>query len=514
MEWEKRMIDQEGILKKETENIYKFRRQFVLGPEYLSYLHGWERTKIDDNNYITSHPDLDKASVQIEGTSLFLLGFILDPFNPKKKNTDILNDLMQCKDSTDLFEETGKYGGRWILIYKTDKEFIMFNDMAGLRQIFHMKDIKGEIWCCSEPEILKDHLDLQQDSEAIEFMKSDAFNKMAEHWWPGNRGLYKDVYHLTPNHYLDLNTYKEIRYWPYKKLAKQNLKNVVQKSSELLKGLIVSASERYKLSLPLTAGWDSRALLSATKGINKNIHYYTLLYRNLDRNHQDVHIPEKLISKFNLEHQAIQCPPKMDDLFEDIYMSNTSCAHMEWGAIAQGMHYDYPQDRMCIKGNVSEIARDTYRIEDKEIPNEKVNAKMLARLMEMSNNEYALRRFDEWLDSARKPCDENNFKLIDLFYWEQRMGNWQAMSQLEWDIVQETFTPYNCRLLMETMLGVNIKFRVIPSNIMYREIIKFLWEELLEIPINPDSTKLSSKEKLKSFIKKKFPFIYIYHLRK
>ncbi len=88
------------------------------------------------------------------------------------------------------------------------------------------------------------------------------------------------------------------------------------------------------------------------------------------------------------------------------------------------------------------------------------------------------------------------------------------MSQLEWDIVQETFTPYNCRLLMETMLGVNIKYRVIPSNIMYREIIKSLWEELLEIPINPNSTKLSSKEKLKSFIKKRFPFIYIYHLRK
>lgn len=36
------------------------------------------------------------------------------------------------------------------------------------------------------------------------------------------------------------------------------------------------------------------------------------------------------------------------------------------------------------------------------------------------------------------------------------MGNWQAMRQLEWDIVQETFTPYNRWILMKKMSGALI----------------------------------------------------------
>lgn len=75
----------EKISQQEIKEIYKFRRQFVLGLEYLSYLHGRERTKIDDNNYITPHPDLEKASAQREEASLFLLGFILAPFNQQKR---------------------------------------------------------------------------------------------------------------------------------------------------------------------------------------------------------------------------------------------------------------------------------------------------------------------------------------------------------------------------------------------------------------------------------------------
>lgn len=104
-----------------------------------------------------------------------------------------MSDLIKCKGSMELFRGTEKYGGRWIIIYKTDKEFIMFNDVAGLRQIFYMKDKEDKIWCCSDPEILNEHLSLYQDSEAVKFMKSDAYQKVIEHWWPGNRGLYKDV---------------------------------------------------------------------------------------------------------------------------------------------------------------------------------------------------------------------------------------------------------------------------------------------------------------------------------
>ena len=89
------------------------------------------------------------------------------------------------------------------------------------------------------------------------------------------------------------------------------------------------------------------------------------------------------------------------------------------------------------------------------------------------------------------------FKILDLFCWEQRMGNWQAMSQTEWDIVQEVFTPFNCRELLTTLLAVDLKFRKEPNYRLYREIINTLWNDVLSEPINP----ISRKEKLVRTVK-------------
>ena len=56
----------------------------------------------------------------------------------------------------------------------------------------------------------------------------------------------------------------------------------------------IIANERYNLSLPLTAGWDSRVLMSATKQIFSDIEFYTLKYRSQTESSQDIRIPARL----------------------------------------------------------------------------------------------------------------------------------------------------------------------------------------------------------------------------
>jgi hypothetical protein len=75
--------------------------------------------------------------------------------------------------------------------------------------------------------------------------------------------------------------------------------------------------------------------------------------------------------------------------------------------------------------------------------------------------------------------------LLDLFYWEQRVGSWASAALVELDLVQETFTPFNHRELLAMLLGVDHRLRASPRNRLHRSLIAHMWPEALSVPINP-----------------------------
>jgi hypothetical protein len=77
------------------------------------------------------------------------------------------------------------------------------------------------------------------------------------------------------------------------------------------------------------------------------------------------------------------------------------------------------------------------------------------------------------------------------------MGSWQAQSQLEWDIVQEVFTPFNSRELLDYMLRMDMSYRQGHNPKLYIDTMKLFWNEVLNEPINPSSFK----ERLAKIIK-------------
>jgi hypothetical protein len=104
-----------------------------------------------------------------------------------------------------------------------------------------------------------------------------------------------------------------------------------------------------------------------------------------------------------------------------------------------------------------------------------------------------------WYNKTKTVSEASGIDILDLFYWEHRMGSWQAQSQLEWDIVQEAYTPFNHRGLLETMLSTPSRYRCAPDYSLYKEICKLLWPRVLEEPINPPAPE-SVKERLKRHI--------------
>ena len=119
-------------------------------------------------------------------------------------------------------------------------------------------------------------------------------------------------------------------------------------------------------------------------------------------------------------------------------------------------------------------------------------------LTRMGNHPFAVNHFNKWLGGIG---DIYNVDILDLFYWEQRAGNWLAMCQLEFDIAwKDIFTPYNCRLLLIDMLSVDDIYRRPPQHELYKKMILTLWPEVLAEPINPHKVQ-TRVQRLKRQIK-------------
>ena len=217
--------------------------------------------------YLTVHPDLPTYQATYKNKSITLLGYMVDPDNPYADNSEIINGLIyQLGTEDNFFEHTDKFGGRWILIVNDGKALKLFNDAAGLRQVFYT-DVPGstDLWCASQPGLIAETLHLETAPEASEFMNSHEYIHNKHHWWPGDSSPYREIKHLLPNHYLDLGTGRSHRYWPNASLDSFSLREAVLANSQILYGLMKSMHNRFNLALSLSAGWDSRVLLATTK---------------------------------------------------------------------------------------------------------------------------------------------------------------------------------------------------------------------------------------------------------
>ena len=115
---------------------------------------------------------------------------------------------------------------------------------------------------------------------------------------------------------------------------------------------------------------------------------------------------------------------------------------------------------------------------------------MLCLFSGFYRNPYVREQLGIWYPGARQYAQDNGYSLLDLFYWEQRMGHWGGQFLAEQDIAMEEITPYNNRILINSLIQVNYKKRRSPNYTFYQKLIQTLWPEALSEPINPDKSYL------------------------
>lgn len=492
---------------------YLFRRQFILGSHYIKSFPKWNKVSINDEFFLSIHPDLDVLKITFKENTIVLLGYILDPFNPSFSNEDIINSIAEeISVADDIFQYIYSLCGRFVFIVKIADETRIFNDAAGYRQIFYYTDDKKNVWCASQPSIMAEEFGLETDPSIEEDLsKLPLIRDEAARWYPGNITLYKGIYHLTPNHYLNLKNVEVKRYWPVKSLKTISVEKAAECSARILQGAFESASRRYDLALAVTAGYDTRALLAACKIFKEKIHYLTHTHSNLDENGPDIQVPRKLLERYGLKHHIVYHSNNVADDFQKIFKKNVTGAkelHNK-NAFAFYKYFETIGKEMVVaQGEAGGLGKRFYRLP----PFYEINEKSLATVVGMRGSRIAELAIKEWLNSANKAV-ALGINILDLLYWELRLGNWSTLAISSYDIVFEGFIPFNCRKLMECLISVDAKYRLTGKRI-HLSLIKQMWAELLEFPLNPfanNKEEIMGKIRDKEFYSKLRFLKFTYH---
>jgi hypothetical protein len=461
-----------------------YRRQYLYGPRVDEFPQ-WRHINLVNGCHLAVHPDLEVTEYKSKPCSLVLLGYLLDPEAPAKLNADILKDLASIGGTTEqITNALDGYGGRYVLFIFNGGDQIVVNDAGGLRQVFYHRAADGGLWLAPQPGLISQKFGLKYSQEAQDFLNSEVIQKNKELWWPGTSSPFKEILHLLPNHQLDLKTGAVKRYWPRERIKKYSVTEGAKIGSRILRGLMKAANNRFDLAMAMTAGYDSRIVFAASKEILKDLYGYTMIYHKLTPTSSDVVWAAKLAEFVGIQHHLFACDKPMTDEFEYLYTHNLEKSYQSYGNIVFGRFQNLDQKKVVVKSVVNEIARCFYYRTGVYPFN--VGPDLLCAVSKLGAHPFARRNFSEWMDDA-KPAQENGYKILDLFYWENRNANWQAMSQLEFDLAQEEFTPFAHRTLLATMLGVDHKHRCMPKNVFQREMVRASWPELDTLPYNPTS---------------------------
>lgn len=459
-------------------NDIRFNRQFLLCDRETGMWSNWRITSIGEQLFLHTHPNLELSQAQTDERQLTLVGYLFDPKLPHATNDELLNNLIGISSFEDIIKATFRLAGKFVLIYRDHKTFRMFHDPAGLREVFYLKG-QSSTPCASQPTLFKEYQTLANVNEpkVLEFYSSSVFHDRKERI--GETTQYEGLFHLQPNHYLDLKTGEAHRYFPSEPLKRLALEDAVDHAAEILKGILAAAEARYKLMIAVTAGMDSRIMLAASRHIEQEVFYFILNSDSLKSDSLDITTPQKLLERMGLPFHILEQGEQVPEKIKNTFIENIE--------LMLHRHFKFWYNVFYQKKNylnitsVSEFSRNYYHYEAD--PNE-VTGKELAAINKFKGEDFVGQVYSDWLAASRKSFQSNGYNTLDMFYWEEKMGNWLANGRSSMGNVIEDFSPFNCRNLMIDFLAVDEKYRGRYNSTFHRKVIEKLCPEALQEPIN------------------------------
>ncbi|MFX0198501.1 MAG: hypothetical protein ACFFCW_20470 [Candidatus Hodarchaeota archaeon] len=459
-----------------------YRRQFLLARQTVPELNGWQRLQVGQY-YLHVHPDLMISVAHDSNKTLTLLGYLFDPESYQSSNQEILQRVLAAtKDFSSLILALKPYPGRYVVFYQDHGSLYLVHDALALREVYYCQR-ENLVLCGSQPNLLvrfsQPKIQESSDPELLDFVRNHLPQIRNGRLWVGDGTPYEAVKHLLPNHYLDLTRMESHRYWPNTQLSRIELDEAVYKCAAFLQGAMKAAAHRHPLMMAVTAGEDSRALLAASKEISSSVYFFINKHDKLNDRSSDIRIPKEIFRRIGIPFNVHQYPKDIPEGFKRIFLENTFYAKDMLLPEIYHVYYNQHSNKLNILG-VGEVGRTKFFDEPK-----KLNPYYLAYMLRHRRSPYAVRECESWLESAKSVACRYKLNIMTLFWWEALIGNWGSVGNSESDIAIEEFDPYASHFLYEMFLSVDPKYRTFRDNILFEELIRFMWPQLLDVPVNP-----------------------------
>ncbi len=411
---------------------------------------------------------------ELNGRVVILLGRFIDSSDPEVEEEQIAECLVKSEDVGTMIEKSRGLAGRFVILYATGGCLFILPDAIASIPVTYTTE--NELFIASNPKFIADIVGWSESAISKEIKSKAA----PTHPLPYDLTMYDQMKKVPPNHFFDCESRRAVRYYPVKRETSLPAEYVAQLSSTLLKNIVIGYHKRFRLSLPLTSGVDSRTILALCRDFMDDIPTYTFFHHHFSERTADVVIPQEIAGKFDFEHLVLRhtdmplealakCQDKLGSMINPSELQNV------WTYFVSGLS-GYTR----LDGGVSTLARSDF---GRDLPESLATSSYLVTKTHNYSKENR-RQVKRWNSDIQVYAEESCISKFDLFYWEHRMGNWSANSYLNSDLLISSLNIFNCRTVIENWLRVPRRDRM--NGQINKKIIKLNWPELLEIPFNPD----------------------------
>lgn len=428
-----------------------------------------------------------------EDIEIILLGLIINPFRPEQTGQEIANFLVSFATKESFLKELENFSGRYVVIYKNKLDFIALTDFVAQRNIFYwFDDQKTYLFSCEK--LLLDTLKLEaivSEKKRI-MLNHDHFSKIKQQFLLGEDEWDDRFKKLIPNYYLNLKS-KKTENLPIYHLEKLSKEQLTEQSVSMLRGTIKGAVIHFdKVYQALTAGYDSRLILTASFPFKEKIQYF-LFDRNETSINNDIKIAHKLSKNLEFDFATIKPRPVTENFKIEFDQQFLISRDLPKHQNIQFFKNEAPFNSVNITGDGGEMIRN-FRGADTFTSIDKILKSLLYKPYP-----YNIESLEEWLSKSKKFREQYGLEIGDQFFIEVSMPKWGAKWTLEQDFsgVEELNPFSNKRLIYSILLNTSLEERAAPNFNFVRKLMEIMLPNSTNVPFNPPTWKDKVKKILK-----------------
>lgn len=321
-------------------------------------------------------------------------------------------------------------------------------------------------------------------------------------WIAGTLTAHRGVKRLLPNHYLDLATFTTRRHWPLPTVRHDlSLEAAASRVQDALRGYVESVARNFSAAITLTAGFDSRLLLAASRHVKDRLSFITMSPKDVG---VDQVVSRELARVLDLQHRLVPV------------IGATSVGELAWDrlvghAIREVNRRTYPtlatiSEELILTGMYGETGRcRLYRQDVDTIDDHPPTAHFIIGRLTLPADEVLVTNIEEWLAPIRHLPRS---MVLDLAFNELKFGSW-AMGQAPIQkAMKMSLAPFAQRVVLDAFMRVPPVER--GTSALFKEIGMRLWPKAMELPINAYGDwrdkmapflKLLSAERVRRFLR-------------